>query len=157
MTDATLSSWTARLAELGIRLPPVAAPVAAYVPAVRTGQLVFTSGQLPFVDGGLRRTGKVGGAVDIEDAAGDAKVCALNGLAAIDDLVGLDAIARIVKVVGYVASAEGFSGQPRVVNGASEILGRIFGEAGKHARSAVGVAELPMNAPVEVELVVELR
>jgi enamine deaminase RidA (YjgF/YER057c/UK114 family) len=157
MTDATLSSWTARLAELGIRLPPVAAPVAAYVPAVRTGQLVFTSGQLPFVDGGLRRTGKVGGAVDIEDAAGDAKVCALNGLAAIDDLVGLDAIARIVRVVGYVASAEGFSGQPRVVNGASEILGRIFGEAGKHARSAVGVAELPMNAPVEVELVVELR
>jgi enamine deaminase RidA (YjgF/YER057c/UK114 family) len=135
----------------------VAAPVAAYVPAVRTGQLVFTSGQLPFVDGGLRRTGKVGGAVDIEDAAGDAKVCALNGLAAIDDLVGLDAIARIVRVVGYVASAEGFSGQPRVVNGASEILGRIFGEAGKHARSAVGVAELPMNAPVEVELVVELR
>ena len=157
MTDAALSSWTARLAELGIRLPPVAAPVAAYVPAVRTGQLVFTSGQLPFVDGGLRRTGKVGGAVDIEDAAGDAKVCALNGLAAIDDLVGLDAIARIVRVVGYVASAEGFSGQPRVVNGASEILGRIFGEAGKHARSAVGVAELPLGAPVEVELTAELR
>ena len=151
------SSWTARLAELGIRLPPVAAPVAAYVPAVRSGQLVFTSGQLPFVDGGLRRTGKVGGAVDIEDAAADAKVCVLNALAAVDELVGLDSIARVVRVVGYVASAEGFTGQPRVVNGASELLGRVFGEAGQHARSAVGVAELPMNAPVEVELTVELR
>ncbi|MCU1618664.1 MAG: Endoribonuclease (protein synthesis inhibitor) [Modestobacter sp.] len=154
---AALPSWTARLAELGVRLPPVAAPVAAYVPAIRTGQLVFTSGQLPFVDGGLRRTGKVGGTVDIEDAAADAKVCALNGLSAIDDLVGLDAIARIIRVVGYVASAEGFSGQPRVVNGASEFLGRVFGEVGKHARTAVGVAELPMNSPVEVELTVELR
>ena len=150
-------TWTARLAELGVRLPPVAAPVAAYVPAIRSGQLVFTSGQLPFVDGGLRRTGKVGGAVDIEDAAADAKVCALNALAAIDDLVGLDSIARVIRVVGYVASAEGFSGQPRVVNGASEFLGRVFGEAGTHARSAIGVAELPMNAPVEVELTVELR
>ena len=150
-------SWTARLAELGVRLPPVAAPVAAYVPAIRSGQLVFTSGQLPFVDGGLRRTGKVGGTVDIEDAAADAKVCALNALAAVDDLVGLDSIARVIRVVGYVASAEGFSGQPRVVNGASELLGKIFGEAGQHARSAVGVAELPMNAPVEVELTVELR
>ena len=140
MTEPTTSpstSWTARLAELGVRLPPVAAPVAAYVPAVRTG--------------------KVGGAVTMEDAAADAKVCALNALAAIDDLVGLDAIARVVRVVGYVASAEGFSGQPRVVNGASEFLGRVFGEAGQHARSAVGVAELPMNAPVEVELTVELR
>jgi enamine deaminase RidA (YjgF/YER057c/UK114 family) len=150
-------SWHARLAELGIRLPPVAAPVAAYVPAVRTGQLVFTSGQLPFVDGGLRRTGKVGGSVEIEEAAADAKVCALNALAAIDELVGLDSVARIVRVVGYVASAEGFTGQPRVVNGASEFLGRVFGDAGVHARSAVGVAELPMGAPVEVELTVELR
>jgi len=150
-------SWSARLAELGVRLPPVASPVAAYVPAVRTGQLVFTSGQLPFVDGGLRRTGKVGGAVDVEDAAADAKVCALNALAAVDGLVGLDAIARVIRVVGYVASAEGFTGQPRVVNGASEFLGRVFGEAGQHARSAIGVAELPMNAPVEVELTVELR
>jgi enamine deaminase RidA (YjgF/YER057c/UK114 family) len=150
-------SWTARLAELGIRLPPVASPVAAYVPAVRSGQLVFTSGQLPFVDGGLRRTGKVGGTVDIEDAAADAKVCVLNALAAVDELVGLDSVARVVRVVGYVASAEGFSGQPRVVNGASELLGRVFGEAGRHARSAVGVAELPMNSPVEVELTVELR
>lgn len=155
--SAPTPSWHARLAELGVRLPPVAAPVAAYVPAVRSGQLVFTSGQLPFVDGGLRRTGKVGGSIDAEDAAADAKVCALNALAAIDDLVGLDSIARIVRVVGYVASAEGFGGQPRVVNGASEFLGRVFGEAGMHARSAVGVAELPLGAPVEVELTVELR
>ena len=149
--------WHARLAQLGIRLPPVAAPVASYVPAVRSGSFVFTSGQLPFVDGGLRRTGKVGGSVEVEDAAADAKICALNGLAAIDDLVGLDSVARIVRVVGYVASAEGFSGQPRVVNGASELLGKIFGPAGQHARSAVGVAELPLNAPVEVELMVELK
>jgi enamine deaminase RidA (YjgF/YER057c/UK114 family) len=124
---------------------------------VRSGSLVFTSGQLPFVDGGLRRTGKVGGSVDPEDAAADAKVCALNGLAAIDELVGLDSIVRVVRVVGYVASVEGFTGQPRVVNGASELLGRIFGEAGQHARSAVGVAELPLGAPVEVELTVEVR
>jgi len=154
---APAAGWHDRLRELGIRLPPVAAPVAAYVPAVRSGQLVFTSGQLPFVDGGLRRTGKVGGSVEVEDAAADAKVCALNALAAIDDLVGLDSIVRVVRVVGYVASAEGFSGQPRVVNGASEFLGRVFGDAGVHARSAVGVAELPMNAPVEVELTVEVR
>ncbi|PWW21695.1 enamine deaminase RidA (YjgF/YER057c/UK114 family) [Geodermatophilus normandii] len=158
MTQGTQApSWRARLAELGIRLPPVAAPVASYVPAVRSGQLVFTSGQLPFVDGGLRRTGKVGGSVDPEDAAADAKLCALNALAAVDDLVGLDSVARIVRVVGYVASAEGFSGQPRVVNGASELLGKVFGEAGHHARSAVGVAELPLGAPVEIELTVELR
>ena len=157
MTSAEPTSWHARLSELGLRLPPVAAPVASYVPAVRTGQLVMTSGQLPFVDGGLRRTGKVGGSVEIEDAAHDAKVCALNALAAVDDLVGLDSVARVVRVVGYVASAEGFTGQPRVVNGASELLGRVFGEAGKHARSAVGVAELPLGSPVEVELTVELR
>jgi enamine deaminase RidA (YjgF/YER057c/UK114 family) len=157
MTSTSPQSWTARLTELGIRLPPVAAPVAAYVPAVRSGQLVYTSGQLPFVDGGLRRTGKVGGSVDPEDAAADAKLCTLNALAAVDDLVGLDSVARVVRVVGYVASAEGFTGQPRVVNGASELLGKIFGEAGQHARSAVGVAELPLNSPVEVELTVELR
>ena len=157
MTSPQTNSWHARLAELGIRLPSVAAPVAAYVPAVRSGQLVHTSGQLPFVDGGLRRTGKVGGSVDAEDAAHDAKVCALNALAAIDDLVGLDQVARVVKVVGYVASAEGFTGQPRVVNGASELLGRVFGDAGRHARSAIGVAELPLGSPVEVELTVELR
>ena len=156
MTSST-PSWRDRLAQLGIRLPPVAAPVAAYVPAVRSGSLVYTSGQLPFVDGGLRRTGKVGGSVDPEDAAADAKIATLNALAAIDDLVGLDSIARIVKVAGFVASAEGFTGQPRVVNGASELLGKIFGPAGEHARSAVGVAELPMGSPVEVELTVELR
>ena len=155
--SAPHQGWHARLAELGIRLPPVSAPVAAYVPAVRSGSLVFTSGQLPFVDGGLRRTGKVGGSVDADAAAADAKVCALNALAAIDDLVGLDSIVRVVKVVGFVASVEGFTGQPRVVNGASELLGRIFGEAGQHARSAVGVAELPLGAPVEVELTVEVR
>ena len=155
--SAPQQGWQARLAELGIRLPPVSAPVAAYVPAVRSGSLVFTSGQLPFVDGGLRRTGKVGGSVDAEDAAADAKVCALNALAAIDELVGLDSIVRVVRVVGYVASVEGFTGQPRVVSGASELLGRIFGEAGQHARSAVGVAELPLGAPVEVELTVEVR
>ena len=157
MTGPQTQSWHARLAELGIRLPPVAAPVAAYVPAVRSGQLVFTSGQLPFVDGGLRRTGKVGGSVDAEDAAHDAKLCALNALAAVDDLVGLDQVARVVRVVGYVASAEGFTGQPRVVNGASELLGRVFGDAGRHARSAIGVAELPLGAPVEVELTLELK
>ena len=157
MTTPQTQSWHARLAELGIRLPPVAAPVAAYVPAVRSGQMVYTSGQLPFVDGGLRRTGKVGGSVDAEDAAHDAKLCALNALAAVDELVGLDQVARVVRVVGYVASAEGFTGQPRVVNGASELLGRVFGDAGRHARSAIGVAELPLGAPVEVELTVELR
>jgi enamine deaminase RidA (YjgF/YER057c/UK114 family) len=157
MTGPQTQSWSARLADLGIRLPPVSAPVAAYVPAIRSGHLVFTSGQLPFVDGGLRRTGKVGGSVDPEDAAHDAKLCALNALAAVDELVGLDAVVRVVRVVGYVSSAEGFTGQPRVVNGASELLGRIFGEAGQHARSAVGVAELPLGAPVEVELVVEVR
>ncbi|WP_347059151.1 RidA family protein [Blastococcus sp. HT6-30] len=154
---APAQSWHARLAELGIRLPPVAPPVASYVPAVRAGSLVFTSGQLPFAEGGLRRTGKVGGSVDVEAAAADAKLCALNALAAIDELVGLDSVARVVRVVGYVASVEGFTGQPRVVNGASELLGRIFGEAGTHARTAVGVAELPLGAPVEVELTVELR
>ena len=157
MSAAASGGWHARLAELGIRLPAVAAPVASYVPAVRTGSLVFTSGQLPFIEGGLRRTGKVGGSVDVEDAAADAKVCALNALAAVDELVGLDSIVRVVKVVGYVASVEGFTGQPRVVNGASELLGRVFGDAGQHARSAVGVAELPMGAPVEVELTVEIR
>ncbi len=156
-SDAQATSWHARLAELGLRLPPVAAPVASYVPAVRTGNLVMTSGQLPFVDGGLRRTGKVGGSVEAEDAAHDAKVCALNALAAVDDLVGLDAVARVVRIVGYVASAEGFTGQPRVINGASELIGKVFGAAGEHARSAVGVAELPLGAPVEVELTVELR
>ena len=149
-------SWRARLAELGVELPPVAAPVAAYVPAVRSGNVVYTSGQLPFVAGSLAATGKVGGDVSPEEAKAHARTCALNALAAIDDLVGLDAVVRIVKLNGFVASAEGFTGQPAVINGASELLGEVFGDAGKHARAAVGVAELPLGAPVEVELIVEI-
>jgi enamine deaminase RidA (YjgF/YER057c/UK114 family) len=146
-----------RLAELGIRLPPVAAPLAAYVPARRTGNLVFTSGQLPTVDGTLVATGKVGDAVSAEAAAGLARVAALNGLAAVHELVGLDFVIAVVKVVGYVASAPGFTGQPAVVNGASELLGEVFRDAGVHARSAVGVAALPLDAPVEIELIVEIE
>ncbi len=149
-------SWTARLAELGVELPEVAAPVAAYVPAVRTGQLVFTSGQLPFVKGSLAATGKVGGDISPEEAKAHARTCALNALAAIDALVGLDSVTRVVKLVGFVASAEGFTGQPAVINGASDLLGEVFGEAGQHARAAVGVAELPLGAPVEVDLIVEI-
>jgi enamine deaminase RidA (YjgF/YER057c/UK114 family) len=145
------------LAELGLRLPQVAAPVAAYVPAVRTGSLVYTSGQLPMVDGALARSGKVGAEVSAEDARELARACALNALAAVDALVGLDAVVRVVKVVGFVASAPDFTGQPAVVNGASELLGAVFGAAGAHARSAVGVAVLPLDAPVEVELIVEVR
>jgi len=146
-----------RLAELGLELPGVAAPVAAYVPAVRTGDLVYTSGQLPIVGGQLLATGVVGAEVTAEEAAGYARTCALNALAAVDALVGLDAVARVVKVVGFVASAPGFTGQPAVVNGASELFGDVFGEAGRHARSAVGVSALPLGAPVEVEVVVEVR
>ncbi|MFR9728974.1 RidA family protein [Saccharopolyspora sp. MS10] len=151
-----MGAWKERLAELGIELPEVATPVAAYVPAVRSGAQVFTSGQLPFVGGKLAATGKVGAEVDAEQAAAHARTCALNALAAVDALVGLDSIVRIVKVVGFVASAEGFTGQPAVINGASELLGEVFGEAGVHARSAVGVAELPVGAPVEVEMIVEV-
>lgn len=150
-----------RLAELGISLPPVAAPVAAYVPAIRSGSYVWTSGQLPFVDGVLPATGKVGhgeGLVDPELAAELARAAALNALAAVAEQAGsLDRVCRIVKLVGFVASDPAFTGQPKVVNGASELLGQVFGEAGVHARSAVGVAVLPMDAPVEIELVVELR
>ena len=147
-----------RLADLGLALPPIAAPVAAYVPAVRSGNHVFTSGQLPTVEGSLVTTGKVGAEVDAEQAKGLARICILNALAAVKGEVGdLAAVRRVVKVVGYVASAPDFTGQPGVVNGASELLGRIFGEAGQHARSAVGVAELPLGAPVEVELTVEVR
>ncbi|MFE9743983.1 RidA family protein [Saccharothrix saharensis] len=149
-------SWTARLAELGVELPPVAAPVAAYVPAVRAGQLVYTSGQLPFVQGSLAATGKVGGDISPEEAKAHARTCALNALAAIDALVGLDNVTRVVKLTGFVASADGFTGQPAVVNGASDLLGEVFGEAGQHARAAVGVAELPLGAPVEVDLIVEI-
>lgn len=152
-----MTSWSARLAELGIALPPVPPPVAAYVPAVRSGSLVYTSGQLPFVDGKLAVAGKVGGSVTPQEANELARICTINALAAIDALVGLDAVVRIVKVVGFVASAEGFTGQPGVINGSSEFLGQIFGEAGAHARAAVGVAELPLGAPVEVELIAEVR
>jgi enamine deaminase RidA (YjgF/YER057c/UK114 family) len=146
-----------RLGELGLELPPVVPPVAAYVPAVRSGDLVFTSGQLPVVEGRMAVTGKVGAMVTPEQAKDLARTCALNALAAVDALVGLDAVVRVVKVVGFVASTPDFTGQPGVVNGASELLGDVFGDAGQHARSAVGVAALPLDAPVEVELVVEVR
>ncbi|MGA6165702.1 RidA family protein [Amycolatopsis magusensis] len=149
-------SWSARLAELGIDLPGVAAPLAAYVPAVRSGSHVYTSGQLPFVQGELAATGKVGAEVSPEEAKSHARTCVLNALAAVHALTGVDSITRVVKVVGFVASAEGFTGQPAVINGASELLGEIFGEAGVHARSAVGVAELPLGAPVEIEVIVEV-
>ncbi|MFT8638008.1 MAG: RidA family protein [Pseudoclavibacter sp.] len=144
-----------RLAALGLELPAVPAPVAAYVPAVRMGGLVMTSGQLPFDSGSLTATGKVGAGVDVPAAQAAARQAALNAVAAAADVAGgIDRIAAIVKVVGFVASAPGFTGQPQVVNGASELLGEIFGDAGAHVRSAVGVAELPLGAPVEVELVV---
>ncbi|TCK27830.1 RidA family protein [Pseudonocardia endophytica] len=146
----------AKLAELGITLPPVATPAGAYIPARRSGNLVFTAGQVPFVDGKLPATGKIGGDVSAEQAYDLARICTLNALAAIDALVGLDAVTGVVKVVGFVASSPDFGGQPGVINGASDLLGEVFGEAGAHARSAVGVAELPLNAPVEVELVVEV-
>lgn len=149
-------SVSARLAELGIELPEVVTPLASYVPAVQTGNLVFTAGQLPVASGELVRAGKVDAEVSADDAEALARICALNALAAVNALVGIDAVTRVVKVVGFVASAPGFHGAPGVVNGASELLGEVFGDAGLHARSAVGVAELPLGAPVEVELVVEV-
>ncbi len=146
-----------RLAELGLTLPDVPAPVAAYTPAVRTGDLVFTSGQVPTVDGKVVATGKVGAEVDAADAQEYARICALNALAAVKALVGdLDKVHRVVKVVGFVASAPDFTGQPGVINGASELLNQVFGDAGVHARSAVGVAALPLDVPVEVEILVEV-
>jgi len=146
-----------RLAALGLKVPPVAKPVAAYVPALRSGALVFTSGQLPMVDGALLKTGKVGAGVSAEEAKELARRCALNALAAIKAEIGdLSRITQVVKLVGFVASAPDFTGQPGVINGASELLGQVFGEAGAHARSAVGVAVLPLDAPVEVELTVEI-
>ena len=151
-----MTSPSARMRELGIELPKVAAPAGAYVPARRSGNLVFTAGQVPFVDGTLAATGKVGAEVDVDTARGLARICALNALAAVETLVGLDAVTGVVKVVGFVASAPGFTAQPAVINGASELFGEVFGETGVHARSAVGVAELPMNAPVEVEIIVEV-
>jgi enamine deaminase RidA (YjgF/YER057c/UK114 family) len=148
-----------RLAELGITLPAVATPAGAYVPARRSGSLVFTAGQLPLVDGKLLATGKVGAqdGVTAEEAHGLARQCALNALAAVDALVGIDAVTGVVKVVGFVASAPRFVKQAAVVNGASELFAEVFGAAGQHARSAVGVAELPLDAPVEVEIVVEVE
>ena len=152
-----MSSPEDRLAELGLKVPSVTKPLAAYVPAVRAGAFVYTSGQLPMVDGALPKTGKVGAEVTPEEAKELAQQCALNALAAIKAEIGeLSNVRRVVKVVGFVASAPDFSGQPGVVNGASELLGRVFGEAGVHARSAVGVAVLPLDAPVEVELIVEV-
>jgi enamine deaminase RidA (YjgF/YER057c/UK114 family) len=149
-------SRSGRLAELGLALPPVATPAGMYLPAVRSGSLVFTAGQIPLVDGVPAATGKLGAEIDIEIGAQLARTCVLNALAAVDGLVGLDAVVRVVKAVGFVASAPGFTAQPAVLNGASVLLGEVFGAAGAHARSAVGVAELPLGAPVEVELVVEV-
>jgi enamine deaminase RidA (YjgF/YER057c/UK114 family) len=146
-----------KLAELGLKLPEVAKPVAAYVPVVRTGNLVYTSGQLPLRDGALIATGKNGDSIDAAVAVECAQQCALNALAAIKSEIGdLANISRIVKVVAFVASTPDFTGQPQVANGASELLGQVFGEAGQHARSAVGVPVLPLDAPVEVELIVEV-
>ena len=146
----------AKLAEIGLSLPVAAKPVAAYVPAVRTGNIVFTAGQLPLVDGAIPATGKVGDAVSVEDAKRYAQICALNALAAVETVADVNKIVRVVRVVGYVNGVPGFITQPAVVNGASELFLRIWGEAGKHARSAIGVAELPLDAPVEVELTVEI-
>jgi enamine deaminase RidA (YjgF/YER057c/UK114 family) len=145
-----------KLAELGLRLPNVATPAGAYVPAVISGNLVFTAGQIPLVDGTLMATGKVGDEISAEYAKEIAQRCALNALAAIKSVIGdLSRVKRVVKVVGFVASTPDFTGQPGVLNGASELLGKVFSDAGLHARSAVGVAALPLDAPVEVELIVE--
>jgi enamine deaminase RidA (YjgF/YER057c/UK114 family) len=150
------ASARAKLAELGLELPPATTPLAAYIPAVQSGAHVYVSGQVPMVDGKLLATGKVGAEVSPEQAKELAARCALNALGAVDALVGLERIVKVVKVVGFVASAEGFTGQPGVVNGASEFFQAVLGEAGRHARSAVGVAELPLGAPVEVECIVEI-
>ena len=158
MTGAPEERASERLAALGLTLPPVAPPVAAYVPALRTGSYVYVSGQLPLVDGKLQATGKVGASVSVEEAVALARICALNGLAAAAGAAGgLDAITRIVKVTCFIASDPSFTGQAQVANGASELLIEVLGEAGRHARSAVGMAVLPLDAPVEVELIVEVR
>lgn len=151
-----MADVAAALERLGLRLPAVAPPVAAYRPAVRSGDHVYVSGQLPMVEGELAATGKVGAEIDVDRAYELARICALNGIAAVASIADPDQIVRVVKVGGFVASAPGFTDQPKVVNGASELLGEVFGEAGRHARSAVGVAELPLGAPVEIELIVEL-
>lgn len=148
---------TERLRDLGYELPNVPTPAGSYVPATKSGSLVFTAGQLPFEDGQLRITGKVGADVTPEQAQDAARICALNALAAAASIAdGLDNIARIVKVTGFVASAEGFTEQPGVINGASDLLSEVFGNAGLHSRSAVGVAELPLGSPVEGEMILEL-
>lgn len=149
---------SAKLEELGIHIPEVAKPVASYVPAQVTGNLLYTAGQLPFVDGALVKTGKVGGEVTAAEATDLARICVLNALAAAQSVLGsLDRITQVVKVNGFVASTPDFIGQPSVLNGASELLGQIFGDQGRHARAAVGVAVLPLDAPVEVELILEFR
>jgi enamine deaminase RidA (YjgF/YER057c/UK114 family) len=145
-----------KLSQLGLQVPIAAKPVAAYVPAARTGNLVFTAGQLPLVDGQMVAVGKVGGDVDVEQAKKLAEICALNCLAAVETIVPIEKIVRIIRVVGYVNGVSGFTNQPAVINGASELFLNIWGDLGKHARSAVGVAELPLNAPVEIELTVEI-
>ncbi len=144
------------LRDLGLEVPVAAKPVAAYVPAIRTGNLIFTAGQLPLVNGQMVATGKVGQEVDVEQAKKLAEVCALNCLAAVETIVPIERIFRIVRVVGYVNGTAGFTNQPAVINGASELFLKLWGDSGKHARSAVGVAELPLNAPVEIELTVEI-
>lgn len=152
-----MSSADDRLAALGLTLPQVTAPVAAYLPAVRTGSYVYTAGQLPMAEGKLLATGKVGAEIGAGEAARLAGTCALNALAAVASVTGgLQAIRRIVKVTGYVASSPGFTGQAQVLNGASELLAEVLGDAGRHARSAVGVAVLPLDAPVEIELIAEV-
>ena len=145
-----------RLAVLGLVLPPTVAPLGSYLPAVRSGSMVYTSGQLPMVNGTLAGVGKVGADVTAQRGAELARICALNALAAIDAVVGLDNVVRVVKVVGFVASSAEFTGQPAVINGASDLLAEVFGDPGRHARSAVGVTVLPMDSPVEVELIVEV-
>ena len=154
-----MSAVEDRLTELGLSVPDVATPAGAYVPALQEGNLVFTSGQLPMVSGDLPQTGKVGdghGLVPADDAKALARICALNAIAAVKSVVGdLDRVTRVVKVVGFVASDPSFTGQPGVINGASELLGKVLGDAGQHARSAVGVAVLPLDSPVEVELIAE--
>jgi enamine deaminase RidA (YjgF/YER057c/UK114 family) len=147
----------AKLAELGLTLPLAAKPVAAYVPAIRTGNIVFTAGQLPLVNGEIAGTGKVGAEVSVDEAKKLAQICAVNCLAAVETVADINKIVKIVRLVGYVNGIPGFISQPAVINGASEVYLHIWGEAGKHARSAVGITELPLNAPVEIELVAELE
>lgn len=153
-----MSQIEKKLEEMGLKLPTVAKPVAAYVPGVKDGNYIYTSGQVPFVDGELKFTGHVGAECSPEDAYESAKVCCLNCLAIVKDLAGsLDNVEQIIKVTGFVSSAPGFNAQPKVINGASELLGELFGEKGQHSRSAVGVNELPLNVPTEVEMIVKVK